>query len=45
MTKWNKPAMPRGKALAGWILLGCFVVMALIGPYVAPYNPSQGPRA
>jgi peptide/nickel transport system permease protein len=41
MTDWKKPAMPRGKALAGLILLGSFTVMALIGPYVAPYNPSQ----
>ena len=41
MTDWKKPAMPRGKALAGLILLGSFIVMALIGPYVAPYNPSQ----
>jgi peptide/nickel transport system permease protein len=29
------------KALAGLILLGIFVAMALIGPYVAPYDPSQ----
>jgi peptide/nickel transport system permease protein len=31
---------PRGKALAGWILLGIFVLMAIVGPYVAPYDPS-----
>jgi peptide/nickel transport system permease protein len=36
---------PRGKALAGLILLGIFVAMALIGPYVAPYDPSQTSNA
>jgi peptide/nickel transport system permease protein len=31
---------PRGKSLAGLALLGLFVVMAIIGPFVAPYDPS-----
>jgi peptide/nickel transport system permease protein len=31
---------PRGMALAGLTLLAIFVLMAVIGPYIAPYNPS-----
>jgi peptide/nickel transport system permease protein len=27
-------------ATAGAIILGCFIVMAIVGPLVAPYNPS-----
>jgi len=33
-------ARPRGKSLAGLILLGVFVIIAIVGPYVAPYDPS-----
>jgi peptide/nickel transport system permease protein len=43
--RWKNPSLPRGKALAGLILLGIFVAMALIGPYIAPYNPSQTSNA
>lgn len=31
---------PHGKTLAGLVLLGVFVLMAIIGPFVAPYDPS-----
>jgi peptide/nickel transport system permease protein len=31
---------PRGKALAGLIILAVFVIIAIVGPYLAPYNPS-----
>jgi peptide/nickel transport system permease protein len=35
--RWRRLPM---KAKAGVILLGLFVVTAIIGPFVAPYNPS-----
>lgn len=35
-------ALPRsGKVILGLVILGAFVVLAIVGPYVAPYNPSS----
>jgi peptide/nickel transport system permease protein len=36
----RKAWRPRGKALAGLVIFGVFVLLAVIGPYLAPYNPS-----
>lgn len=36
-TVWGR--LP-GKAKVGAIILGCFIVVAAIGPYLAPYDPS-----
>jgi peptide/nickel transport system ATP-binding protein/peptide/nickel transport system permease protein len=36
-TRWSR--LP-GKAKAGLIILGVFVLLAIIGPYLAPYDPS-----
>lgn len=47
---WSPPARRRRrrwsrKIVAGLSILGVFVLMAIIGPYVAPYNPSAiGPH-
>jgi len=36
--RWRRPS---GKILTGLIILGIFVLVAIIGPFVAPYDPSQ----
>ena len=33
--------MRNGKSITGLIILGVFTILAIIGPYIAPYDPNQ----
>lgn len=40
MPRRSFPLLRSGKAVAGTAVFGCFVVLAVIGPWIAPHDPS-----